>query len=125
MLMVNPITYTDVNGSGTFGSINLSPFFDPGGPTHENDDFAGTAVEGNFFSGDYATALGKAGGDSIAEAAFLDSLYLLTADGASHRVTQGYADLLDGAPTLGTTVFTAGTAADQPYRLGIEVDIYA
>lgn len=122
---IEDLTFTDVNGTGTFGSINLSPFFDPDGPTYINGDFAGTAYENDFFSGDYATEFAKAGGGAAAEAAFLDNLYLLTTSGVSRSVTQGFSDLLDGKPTLATTTFAAGTSTADPFRLGVDVDIYA
>ncbi|MBL26056.1 MAG: hypothetical protein CMM50_00700 [Rhodospirillaceae bacterium] len=121
---IENVTFTDVNGTGTFGSINLSPFFDPDGPTYIGGDFAGTAYDGDFFSGDYVTEFAKAGGDATAEAAFLANLYVLTTSGVSRSVTQGFSDLIDGAPTVATTVFTAGTSAADPFRLGVNVDIY-
>jgi len=122
---VENVTFTDVNGTGTFGSINLTPFFDPDGPTFDGADFVGTPFEGDFFSGDFATEFAKAGGDPAAEAVFEDNLFVLTTSGVSRSVTQGFSDLIDGKPTVAVTEFIAGTGDTEPFRLGVNVDIFA
>jgi len=121
------ITFTDVDGStaGTFGSINLTPYFDPDGATYSGSAFTGTNYDSDFFSGDYATEFAKAAGDTTQEQFFLDNLMILTADGQSTNVNQSYADLLLGQAVTAETQFVAGTDSANTYQIKINVDIYA
>ena len=121
------ITFTDVDGStaGTFGSINLTPYFDPDGATYSGTDFTGSNYDSDFFSGDYDTEFAKAAGDATQEQIFLDSLMLLTVDGQSVNVYQSYSNLLRGQAVTAETEFVAGTDSTNTYEIKINVDIYA
>ncbi|MDP6351747.1 MAG: hypothetical protein QF827_05890 [Alphaproteobacteria bacterium] len=124
---VNNVSFLDVDNStsGTFGTIEGVGFFASSGPTYSGTAFTGSVYANDTFSGDYDTEFAKAGADATDQAAFLDNLFVLSPEGNSVSVTQGFSDLINGKPVVAATAYQAGTSTTDPFRLEVNIDIYA